>query len=84
MKKPVPQEQSLSLPDYQGAAGAVAAGRSGVTYLALGQCIVATIIDAAYAKYVAAPAARWVPISIGLSDAHLGRDDAVDGNFSSK
>ncbi len=51
------------------AAGAVAACGAGVTDFAVGQRVVATAIDGAYAEYVVAPADRWVPIPDGLDDA---------------
>ncbi len=51
------------------AAGTVAALGAGVTGLAVGQRVVATVIDGAYAEYVATPADRWVPIPDGLDDA---------------
>ena len=51
------------------AAGAVAAVGAGVSGFAIGQRVVATLIDGGYAEYVVAPADRWVPIPDGLDDA---------------
>ncbi len=47
----------------------MAALGAGVTDFAVGQRVVATVIDGAYAEYVVAPADRWVPILDGLDDA---------------
>lgn len=47
----------------------MAALGAGVTDFAVGQRVVATVIDGAYAEYVVAPADRWVPIPDGLDDA---------------
>jgi NADPH2:quinone reductase len=51
------------------AAGTVAAIGPGVTGFALGQRVAATLLDGAYAEYVAAPADRWVPLPDTLDDA---------------
>lgn len=51
------------------AAGTVAGLGTGITGFTLGQRVVATLIDGAYAEYVAAPADQWVPIPDDLDDA---------------
>lgn len=61
--------RSLPLRLGKEAAGTVAGVGDGVTGFTVGQRVVATIIDGAYAAYVVAPAHQWVPIPDGLDDA---------------
>ena len=51
------------------AAGTVAGIGTGVSGFAVGQRVVATLIDGAYAEFVVASADSWVPIPDGLDDA---------------